>query len=136
MLTLTSQTQGYDRATRHLAALEQALGGEALETAAMAGALPIVNAAKQNAPYRSVTLRRSIHPQVLESGHGRAVVSVGSNVPYARRIEYGFVAADARGRRYHQPAQPYLRPAADDNRQKALEEARAVVAQLVARAVR
>jgi hypothetical protein len=47
-------------------------------------------------------------------------VLVGSDVPYARRIEYGFHGADKRGRRYHQAAQPYLRPAMDQSRERAM----------------
>lgn len=35
---------------------------------------------------------------------------IGSAVEYARRIELGFVGEDSLGRRYNQPAFPYLRP--------------------------
>ena len=37
-------------------------------------------------------------------------VHIGTNVKYARRIEYGFVGRDRLGRNYNQSAQPYLRP--------------------------
>jgi phage gpG-like protein len=38
-------------------------------------------------------------------------VDVGSNVVYAKRIEEGFHGTDSLGRRYDQPAYPFLRPA-------------------------
>ncbi len=40
-------------------------------------------------------------------------VWVGTNVKYARRIEYGFKGKDKLGRYYNQPAQPYLTPGYD-----------------------
>ena len=41
---------------------------------------------------------------------------VGTNVEYARRVEMGFVGADALGRIYNQSPKPYLRPALEKNR--------------------
>ncbi len=43
-------------------------------------------------------------------------VWVGTNVKYARRIEYGFKGRDSLGRNYNQAAQPYLRPAAENQK--------------------
>jgi HK97 gp10 family phage protein len=70
------------------------------------------NDAKRRAPVLTGTLRRSIHIE----DKGSHVVAVGTNVPYARRMEFGFAATDSRGRRFNQPARPYLRPALDENR--------------------
>lgn len=42
---------------------------------------------------------------------GELAVSVGSNAPQARRLEYGFHGADSLGRVYSQPAFPHLEPA-------------------------
>jgi HK97 gp10 family phage protein len=134
-VSLTVELTGLDKLEQHLHGLTEALSGNVLETVLMAAALPIVNAAKANAPYKTGTLRRSIHPEVLESGAHSVTVSIGTDVPYARRIEYGFVQADALGRRYHQPAQPYLRPAYDEHREAAVQEAREVLAALVAKAL-
>jgi hypothetical protein len=92
-----------------LSTLTAALGPAAMNPALMAGGWLIANDAKGRAAYKSGTLRRSIEPQ--ERGPGDVVV--GSSVPYARRIEYGFMQADRLGRRYNQAAQPYLRPAFD-----------------------
>ena len=41
-------------------------------------------------------------------GPKELVYVVGTNVKYARRIEFGFVGKDSLGRSYNQPAQPYL----------------------------
>lgn len=49
---------------------------------------------------------------------GKFTGRVGSNVEYARRIELGFVGADALGRVYNQAPQPFLRPALEKNRSK------------------
>lgn len=38
-------------------------------------------------------------------------VSVGTNRPQARRLEFGFIGADSLGRVYHQPAYPHVEPA-------------------------
>ena len=68
--------------------------------------------------YDTGTLRRSVH--VEPSSDGLTPVSlVGSNAPYARRIEYGFWdMQDALGRRYFQRPQPAWRPAFDLNKAK------------------
>lgn len=66
------------------------------------------------APYDTGTLRRSIHVEMINSGSA----IVGTDLPYARRLEYGFSDRDKRGRMYHQPARPYFRPPLDENWQK------------------
>jgi len=48
-------------------------------------------------------------------GTQKGFAIVGTNVEYARRIEYGFSGQDSLGRTYNQPKQPFLRPAVDDN---------------------
>lgn len=124
------QLSGSESLAQKLQALSDAARGQALEQALVAGALLVQNAAKENTPWKSGTLRRSIHigghadknPDMVEGqlpepeiGGSSATVYVGTDVEYARRIEYGFEGQDALGRTYHQPAQPYLRPAIDEN---------------------
>ncbi len=103
--------------TSKMAAIAAALGGDGLDEALLAAGWVIANDAKRRAPYITGTLRRSIRVEVREHG----VVVVGSEVPYARRIEYGFIGKDSRGRNYHQAAQPYLRPAMDENKDEVRE---------------
>ncbi len=59
-------------------------------------------------------LRTSITHRV--SIDGRNVVGVvGTNVPYARRLELGFSGTDSKGRNINQGARPYLVPALKEN---------------------
>lgn len=102
----------WDQLKAKLSALSSVLGPAALDPALLSAGWLVANDAKATAPYKSGTLRRSIEPQIVEPG--QAVV--GSSVPYARRIEYGFAQADRRGRHYNQAAKPYLRPAFEQNR--------------------
>jgi len=111
--------------------LGDALAETAVVRALTAGAMIIENDAKRKAPYRTGTLRRSIH---TERGDGMSVL-IGTNVPYAARLEFGFMGADSRGRMYHQPARPYLRPAFDDNRDAAIREVGEALADLLERAL-
>mgnify|MGYP000440907550 CR=1 FL=1 len=98
--------------------IAQVLGGNESTAALMAGAQLVVNAAQAKAPVLTGTLRRSIRAEAI----GNDVV-VGTDLPYARRIEFGFNGADSRGRVYHQAAKPYLRPALDENRARVMEVA-------------
>lgn len=96
------------------------------ETGLLSGAMIISNEAKTNSPYISGNLRRSIHVQsvrttmglekptdgtpitgVAESNNKKIIVLVGTNVVYARPVEY---------------RKPYLRPAADMKREDAEKE--------------
>lgn len=144
--SMTIKVVGGARLKRQLERLSDALAGEILENAVVAGALLVANRAKELAAYRTGTLRRSIHV----GGHADATpdfalgpaddgvefhdiggatrggtdaeVLVGTDVPYGPRIEYGFAGADALGRHYNQPAQPYLRPAYDETRDAVVHE--------------
>ena len=111
---------------RRLDAVSRELAGKGVDTALLAAALVPMNAAKRDAPYLPGNLRRSIHVggygDGLEGGTtgtniGRSsqkhTVSVGTNVVYARIIEYG-----GPGR----AAKPYLRPALDNNKREIRQE--------------
>lgn len=106
---------------RKLAALSDAVAGNVLAAAVRSGGNLVMNDAKRLAPYRTGTLRRSIHVEV-EAGKGHAEASVGTDVPYGARIEFGFDGKDSLGREYHQPPRPYLRPALDENMDTAAQE--------------
>lgn len=100
----------------HLAGIAQSLRPRAAEEVERA-ARNIERDAKARVPVDTGTLRRSIHVEA-PSQLSRVV---GPNTPYARRIEYGFNGADARGRVYHQPGRPYLIPAAEAERPRFVE---------------
>ena len=111
--------RGLDRVLQRLDRTVAALQtGLAIQLALQAGALIVEADAKRRAPYRTGNLRRSIHTDVRGNE-----ARVGTDVAYARRIEYGFAGREDRlGRRYNQAAQPYLRPAAEANRGAVIAE--------------
>jgi HK97 gp10 family phage protein len=111
------QLTGFAEAQQRLAKMAAALQGTAQLHALEAAALIVQNDAKRRAPVLTSTLSRSIHMQTISGSPADAAVAVGTDVPYARRIEFGFMnMTDSLGRLFHQPAQPYLRPALDENR--------------------
>jgi len=69
------------------------------------------NHVKAITPYKTGTLRRSIHVEPVSEN----TVLVGTDLPYARRLEYGFMDKDKLGRIYHQAPRPYFRPPLDQN---------------------
>ena len=72
------------------------------------------------APYKTGTYRRSIHVETTETD-GETVALVGTDLPYAKRLEFGFVDKDKLGRVYNQAPRPHFRPALDENRDKYLQ---------------
>ncbi len=58
------------------------------------------------------SITHSVSGSVLS---GEIIGRVGSNVPYARRLELGFSGTDSKGRNINQGARPYLRPALKEN---------------------
>lgn len=68
-------------------------------------------------PYKTGTLRRSVHVEVQQEGTDM-VALVGTDVVYALRQEYGFAGKDSLGRVYNQPPRPVWRPVFDHNRAK------------------
>lgn len=82
-----------------LAAVEQA------KQAALAQAADlVVDAAKENAPVESGTLKESIDAEV--SGD---TLTVGAGAPYAAFVEFGHREGD-----HHVPGRPFLGPALED----------------------
>lgn len=72
---------------------------------------------KKDIPYQSGTLRRSIHVETEMEGL-KPIALVGTDVPYARRLEYGFIGEDSLGRVYHQMPKPIWRATFDNNIRK------------------
>jgi len=115
---------------------------ELLTASLVSGALLIANKAKELAPIRTGTLRRSIHvgghteltpdygdgagyEDLGEPGSLRAIV--GTNLEYAPYQEYG----TSRG----VPAHPYMKPAMDTERDNVLKEIGAAFEELVTKQV-
>lgn len=87
-----------------------------LKTAAGAAAIVVVGSARENVHVVTGNLKRSLHWEVKDSSRSHAIASVGTNVEYARREEFGFVGEDSLGRAYSFRGHPYLRPALRNNR--------------------
>jgi len=92
--------------------------GKNADTAVVLGGLSYIADVKKICPYKTGTLRRSIHVQPPEHKGGVVVAYAGTDLKYARRLEYGFADKDSRGRVYNQAARPYFRPPLDTNREK------------------
>lgn len=93
-----------------------------LKAAVTAGMMPIQNQVIENAPRLTSTYVRSIHNEITiaEPMHCEGVI--GTNSPYAMRLEFGFNDTDSLGRTYHQPPQPHWRPAFDERKADAVQE--------------
>ena len=68
--------------------------------------------AKQKAPVRTGALRDSIITEVIESSRSSVTLEVGPTVDYADDVEFGGI---------RRAAQPYLRPAVDENEEAVVE---------------
>ena len=124
--------------------------GKITEMALKAGGMLIANEAKNNAPFISGTLRRSIHVGGYSGefddfdasegysdigGNSPIQIKIGTNLVYAARIEYGFAKKDSLGRNYNQAAQSYLRKAMDSQKDDAIREVATVIRQELTKAV-
>jgi HK97 gp10 family phage protein len=135
---VSATISGVDDLLARFKALKQAATGKRLKTVLKAAALPMQNAAKENAPYRSGTLSRGI---TLEDGpiddYSAKVFISTSNIPYAAIQEFGgtikpikgkfLIWRDAGGKVHAAkmvtiPPKPYLRPAFDTQRQTVINE--------------
>lgn len=100
---------------KYMAACEQAMlkGGQMIANEA---ALNV----RRNKSVVTGNLVGSIHPQIGEVTDNTVDVLIGTNVIYAKRVEYGFFGKDKIGRFYAQAPRAYLRPAFDAKKGEAL----------------
>lgn len=130
---------------RKLVSLSAAVRGAHLQAAVRSGALLIENSGKGKAPYRTGTLRRSIHTEV-EGDDSRAEATIGTDVVYAAQVEFGGTITPKKAKMLHwvgsdgldhfafavtQPARPFLRPAFDEERGAAVDEVKAALTELI-----
>jgi hypothetical protein len=102
-----------------------------LKLSASEAAFSVVQEAQTLVPVETGNLRDHIHMEPLDDTPQRQTYQVmpfdeagnkyGFTPAYARRIEYGFMGVDSMGRKYHQAAQPFMRPAADSKGPEALD---------------
>ena len=126
--------------SRRLDAVGRELAGKGIDVALLAAALVPMNAAKRDVKKITGNLARSIHVGGYGDGlespttgtdigylSPKHTVAVGTNVVYAKIIEYG-----GPGR----AAQPYLRPALDNNKREIQQEFADALADVLKAAVR
>lgn len=77
------------------------------------------SSAKEKSPVLSGANRDSIETEVITDEPERQVRSIAPHMPYSARLEFGFIGTDSLGRVYNQAAQPYIRPAYDENKETA-----------------
>lgn len=146
------EVRGSQSLKRKLQSLSTVARGQIQVRALKAGGLVIQNEAKRLVPRVTSNLARSIHiggeaqegsviqmtgepvpePEVSATS---AAIYVGTDVEYARRVEHGFMDTDALGRSYHQPAQPYMRPAVDTTRAEVRQEVAEALRDLIRAAI-
>lgn len=136
-MAITVTVIGEPELRQRLAGLET-VGDRALLRAVEAAALLVQNAAKQRVPKRTRTLSRSITTEVTRQGDA-VEARIGPSVAYGRFVEYGtgihaeggngrqtpWVFKGAGGKFYTTSGakpRPYMRPALDENREKAIRE--------------
>ncbi|OGO04002.1 MAG: hypothetical protein A2Y91_03490 [Chloroflexi bacterium RBG_13_54_8] len=142
---MTNELQGMDEFRRNLAKLGDKMA-DGLEAAVLVGAMLIRNDAVPRAPFLTGTLRRSIHTETIEKSAEQVVVSVGTDVIYAAIQEFGglieaknapnLVFQSPKGvwhsvKSVQIPPHPYLRPALDENKDRAQEEIKEALADIV-----
>lgn len=115
-----ARVTGTDELNSTLKALAAKATGQNLAAALRAGGLVIETPAKAKAPVLTGNLRRSIHTEVSTGGE-KVEARVGTNVEYGPHVEFGTSS---------QRAQPYLRPAYDENKGQAMDEITAVLQEL------
>ena len=103
---------GFRELDRALDRTERAISGDALVRASDKGAQVIVDAAKSRAPRRTGKLIESIGHEVIEASSTEVKEKIGSNVFYARHVEFGT---------RHNSAEPFLRPALDERGNAAID---------------
>lgn len=126
-----AQVKGIKELHEALDKLKAAGQGAKLGTAVDAGLLVIQNEIVANAPYKTGNYKRGWHLGEAKVTRSGAYNTTGNNVVYGPRLEFGFEDVDARGRNYHQPAQPHVRPAFDNKRAAALDEVEKALKSLI-----
>jgi HK97 gp10 family phage protein len=138
--TTTATITGMSELMSKFKALDEAVQAQALERAAIAGALPIQNYAQQKSPKKTRTLERSIHTEVVESSNTEVTVEIGTDVVYAAIQEFGGTIhqTNAWGKGIETtitiPPHPYMRPAFDTQQAAAAESAGNALRQLIVKA--
>lgn len=94
-----------------------AMAGDRLGQAVMAGGFVLEAQAKILTPVDTGNLKNSISTELVASDETSASAQVGTGVVYAEAVEFGGTVKNGFGKgiTINVPAQPYMRPAWDEN---------------------
>lgn len=128
-MRLLVTARGFDSLSLGIKALQKPVQ-DALRDGVRSAAMILTQEAKDLVPVKTGRLQTAIHDEVVTDEPEKQERSVrpayetgeGFDPPYARRIEMGFIGTDSIGRRYHQPAKPFMRPAFDSKQEEAKAE--------------
>ena len=88
-IRMTGKLVGDKELLANLNKLEDLTMTKYLVAAAQAGALLIINVAKQKAPKKTRTLARSIHQETSKASRKSVELDIGTNLEYAAMQEFG-----------------------------------------------
>ncbi len=113
-MSLTFKIEGLDALDKAVRKLPQNIQKRVLKGALRAGGRVIAKEAKQRAPKKTGTLRKSISVQVGKTRQGGAIAFVTTKPEafYSHMIEFGTSKI---------PAKPFLRPAFDATQQETIK---------------
>lgn len=128
-MRLLVTARGFDSLSLGIKALQKPVQ-DGLRDGVKSAASIFVQEAKTIVPVKTGRLQSAIHDEVVTDEAEKQERSVrpayetgqGFIPPYARRVELGFIGTDSLGRKYHQPAQSFMRSAFDSKQEEAKAE--------------
>lgn len=129
------EIQGVDELVRNLNKIPKNATRRSLAKAAKAGAEPILRSARQKAPVDTGRLRDSLRSKYAYQSSRAVRVEISSNMKPKGSSWHSYDYYQEFGTSQH-PAQPFMRPAADEQKEKAVEETRRMMEQAVLEEVR
>lgn len=135
MLEVRVKIDGINDLMRNLNKIPKNASRRSLGKAAKAGAEPIERAAKQKAPVDTGRLRDSIYTKFAYQSSRVARVQISTNVKPKGNAKYAYDFFQEFGTSYH-PAHPYMRPAADEQENVAVEKVKETMAEAVLQEVK
>jgi len=121
-IRVTAEVKNINKLTAKLKQLDRRTRGAVLAEAVLDGAFINEREAKRLCPVDTGNLKNSIRSEVIEQHHHYAIAETGTNVEYAPHVEFGTE---------EMAAQPFLRPALDENESRI----RRAIAQAVKRQI-
>ena len=129
------EIDGVDQLVSNLKKITKNSTRRSLGKAAKAGADPIVKSAKEKAPVDTGKLRDSLRSKFAYQSSRAVRVEVSSKMKPQGKSWHSYDYYQEFGTSFH-PAQPFMRPAVDEQHKKAVEETRRVMEQAVLEEVR